>query len=207
MKHLKKLGLIGLIMAFMAPLAGNAQATALTSGGVTYTGEFTATATDVILHRKTFAEGLWGITCNKSTMTGKVVNHGLAVTATVQLTSILLMECVSSVHPYTEAKILKPGVLEIHTAPGDTGGTGGNGTVTWSGPFELTTYIGQPGYAEHCIFKLSNVDIGSITGSKNTGATAKLNVDAFLSTSLGCGLSAELTASYTINTPDNLNIH
>lgn len=206
MKYLKMLGLMGLVMAFMAPIAGNAQATVFTSGGVSYTGEFTAEATDILIHRKTFAEGAFKITCNKSTISAKGVSHGLAVTATVQITSILFQEC-SSIGGVTETKILKPGALEIHTAPGDTEGITGNGTVTWSGStFELTTTWQATGKSEHCIFKLSNADIGSITGSKGTGATAKLNVDALLSTSFGCGLSAELTAAYTINTPDNLNI-
>jgi hypothetical protein len=207
MKHAKTLGLIGMVVALMVPFAGSASATALTSGAATYTGEFTATATGVELHRETFAEGKFGITCNKSTIKGAVVNHGLAVTATVQLTSAIFAECVNLLHPATEVKLLKPSALEIHTAPGDTGGTSGSGTVTWNAPFELTTSIGGPGFGEHCIFKLASADVGSITGSKGTGATAKLNLDAFLSTSLGCGLSAELTAPYTITTPDNLNVH
>jgi hypothetical protein len=205
MKHLKTLALIGLVIGALLSLGGSASATALTSNGATYTGEFVAKATKVKIHRTTFAEGHFGITCN-STMSGKVTNHGVAVTATVQLTTFLLTECESEVNPNSEAKILKPGTLELHTGPNDPGGTTGSGTLTWSGPFELTTNIGTPGFNEHCIFTLSNADIGSITGSKGTGATAKVNFDAFLKTSLGCGVSAELTGTYTVNTPDNLNI-
>lgn len=205
MKYLKMLSLVGLVMAFMAPIAGSAQATAVTSAGATYTGVFTAEATHVLIHRKTFAEGKFGITCGKSTISGGVASHGIGVTASLQMGSIVFANCVSVVNPNAEVKVLNPGKPEIHTASGDTEGTTGNGTVTWSG-FEFTTSIGPIPINEHCFFKLSNVDIGSITGSKGTGATAKLNVDALLSTSLGCGLSAELTATYTITTPDNLNV-
>ncbi|HET7416784.1 MAG TPA: hypothetical protein VFJ61_04050 [Solirubrobacterales bacterium] len=206
MKHLKTLGLIGLVIGALLSLAGSASATALTSNGATYTGEFVAKATGVRIHRPTFGEGKWSLTCN-STISGKVSGHGAAVTATVVLGTFFLTECVSEVNPNAEAKILKPGTLEIHTASGDSTGSTGNGTVTWSGPFELTTSIGPVPINEHCIFKLSNADIGSITGSKNTGATAKFNLDALLSTNLACGVSAELTGTYTVNTPDNLNIH
>jgi len=205
MKHLRKFGLIGLVVAFLAPLAGNAQATVVTSGGASYTGGFSAEASDVILHRKTFAEGKFGITCGKSTMSGSLPSHGLGVTASLAPTSLFFINCVNVLNPSAEVKVLNQGKLEIHTASGDTEGTTGNGTVTWSG-FEFTTSIGPVGINEHCFFKLSNADVGSITGSKGTGATAKLNIDALLSTSLGCGLSAELTATYTITTPDNLNI-
>lgn len=205
MKHLGKFGLIGFVVALMVPLAGSAQATVVTSGGASYTGEFTAQATDVVLHRKTFLEGKFGITCEKSTISGKVAGHGLATTASLQLGSVTLGNCSNVLTPSAEIKVLKLGALEVHTAQGDTEGTTGNGTVTWSG-LEFTTSIGPVGINEHCFFKLSNADVGLITGSKGTGATAKLNVDAFLSTSLGCGLSAELTGAYTITTPDNLNI-
>lgn len=205
MKHLGKLGLVGLVMALMVPLAGSAEATVVTSGGASYTGEFKAEAKDVVLHRKTFFEGKFGITCGKSTISGFVAGHGSGVTATVGLTSVTFGECQNVLSPFTEVKVLSPGKLEVHTASGDAEGTTGNGTVTWNS-FEFTTSIGPIGGNEHCFFKLSNADVGSITGSKGTGATAKLSVDALLSTSLGCGLSAELTGAYTINTPDNLNI-
>lgn len=205
MKHLGKLGLIGLVVALMVPFAGSAQATVVTSGGTSYTGEFKAESSDVVLHRKTFAEGKFGITCGLSTITGFVSGHGPTLTATVGLSSVILGNCVNVLNPNAQVKVLSPGKLEIHTAPGDTEGTTGNGTVTWNS-FEFTTSIGPIGINEHCFFKLSNADVGSITGSKGTGATAKFNLDAFLSTSLGCGLSAELTGTYTITTPDNLNI-
>jgi hypothetical protein len=205
MKHLGRFGLIGLFVALMVPFAGSAQATVVTSGGASYTGGFTGETTDVILHRKTFAEGKFGITCGLSTLSGGITAHGLGVTASLAPTSLFFGNCVNVLNPNAEVKVLSLGKIEIHTAPGDTEGTTGNGTVTWSG-FEFTTSIGPVGINEHCFFKLSNPDVGSITGSKGTGATAKLNIDAFLSTSLGCGLSAELTATYTITTPDNLNI-
>jgi len=205
MKHLGKLGLIALVAASIASFAGSAQATVVTSGGASYTGGFTAETTDVILHRKTFAEGKFGITCGLSTLSGGITAHGLGVTASLAPSSLFFGNCVNVLNPNAEVKVLNVGKLEIHTASGDADGTTGNGTVTWSG-FEFTTSIGSIGSNEHCIFKLSSADVGSITGSKSTGATAKLNVDALLSTSLGCGLSAELTATYTITTPDNLNI-
>lgn len=205
MKHLGKLGLLGLAVALMVPFVGSAQATVVTSGGASYTGEFKAEAKDVVLHRKTFFEGKFGITCGKSTISGFVSSHGSGLTATVGLNSVTFGECQNVLNPSAEIKALSPGKLEIHTASGDTEGTSGGGTVTWNS-FEFTTSIGPIGGNEHCFFKLSNADVGSISGSKSTGATAKLNVDAFLSTSLGCGLSAELTAAYTITTPDNLNI-
>jgi hypothetical protein len=206
MKHLKTVTLLGLAVAFMAPFAVNAQATTLTSAGATYTGKVTGEATDVVIHRKTESGAAFNITCNKSTISGQVVGHGLAVTTSIKLESLLFQECYGY-GGVTETKILKPGVLEIHTAPGDAGGTTGNGTVTWGGSvFELTTAWQSTGLSEHCIFKLSNADIGPLTGSKATGATAKLNIDALLGTSFYCGLYAELTANYTITTPDNLNV-
>ena len=149
MKHLGKLGLIGLVVALMVPFVGSAQATVVTSGGTSYTSEFKAESTDIVLHRKTFAEGKFGITCGKSTISGFVSAHGPAVTATVGLTSVILGQCVNVLTPYAEAKVLSPGKLEIHTAPGDTEGTTGNGTVTWNS-FEFTTSIGPIGINEHC---------------------------------------------------------
>jgi hypothetical protein len=209
MKHLKTLGLIGLATGALLALGGSASATTLTSPvGTSYTGKFVAeSTTKVQIHRNQLFEGAFNINCAKSRLEGQVESHGVGVTATVRLTNVLFMECVTVAY-VTETVLLKPGNLEIHTASGDTEGTTGNGTVTYAkNPFELTIkWQTMAGNGEHCIFKLSNGDIGSIRGSKSLGGTAAFELRAFLTTSLGCGLTAELTGTYTISTPDNLNV-
>ena len=109
MKHLGKLGLIGLVVALMVPFVGSAQATVVTSGGANYTSEFTAESTDVVLHRKTFFEGKFGITCGLSKISGFVSGHGPALTATVRLSSVILGNCQNVLNPSAEIKALSPG--------------------------------------------------------------------------------------------------
>jgi hypothetical protein len=209
MKYVRTLGLIGLASVALLALAGTASATAITSNGSTYTGKFVAESTTQIqIHRNQLFEGAFNVNCAKSRLEGQVESHGVGITATIRLTNVLFMECVTVAY-VTETVLLKPGNFEVHTASGDTEGTTGNGTVTYAkNPFELTIkWQTMVGNGEHCIFKVSNSDIGSIRGSKSLGGTAAFELRAALTTSLGCGLTAELTGNYTISTPDNLNVH
>lgn len=206
MKYGRTLGLVGLAAIALLALAGSASATIVTSNGSTYTGKFVAQSTTTVqIHRNQFYEGAFNVTCTNSSIEGEVENHGLTLTASIRLTKVQFAECVSAGY-ITETFLLKPGALEVHTAQGDTEGTSGNGTVTFTGAvFELTTKRVQVGgTGEHCIFNLSNSDIGSIKGSQF--GTAGFELRAALSTSLACGLTGELTGSYTISTPDNLRI-
>lgn len=198
MKHLRTLSLIGLVMGALLSTGGSASATILTSpSGTTYTGKFVAeSTTEVQIHRQWFG-GMFNVTCPRARLEGQVENHGVAITATIRITSTQFIECWTPFQGVTETFLLKPGLLEIHT-----GNEGTNGTVTYTGTtFELTT---KTSYPEHCVYDLSNSDIGSITGSKATGGTATFDLRASL-TSLACG-PAELTGSYKITTPDNFNV-
>jgi len=60
----------------------------------------------------------------------------------------------------------------------------------------------------HCIYKTANTELGKVTGSKNTGATATLDVESKniprLTTVPVCSEKAIWDAHYKVTAPDSL---
>ena len=177
----------------MCVLAGTASATTLTSpAGTTYTGTIKATAGTTELHGEAFS-----VSCASSTVEGKVESHGAGITIGGNIDSLVFASCN---FPVTA---LKAGSLEVHEKQG---GNGFVGTLTSTGA-EIT--IHGP-FGINCLYKTSATDIGNLTGSDTTKATAKLDIDSSLIPRTGdsafCGANGEWTGSYTVNTPDYLDV-
>jgi hypothetical protein len=99
--------------------------------------------------------------------------------------------------------VIANGTLEFHVTAGTP-----DGTVTSSGT-ELTIEF----FGTHCIFKTNSTDIGRLTGATTTGAEhATIDLGGNLPRTGGrsgafCGSNLQLTGSYRITTPTNLNVH
>lgn len=213
MRTLNILGLAVLATAAMAVCTGSASATTLTSpAGTTLKAgtELKASAAEPFqLHTV-----LGTRTCDNSKWAGKVTSEGGAsLTAEVELTSLTLDLCTSN---FT-FMVLKPGRLVIHT---DSASADGNGIVTWSNASFTTvahTIVGD----YHCKYHLETA-VGTLTGSKNLGGkTATLTLqsvelvpDEEYPWWYYCTEEHEneeitgpvLTGSYTIETPDYLDV-
>ncbi|HEY6730732.1 MAG TPA: hypothetical protein VI039_06875 [Solirubrobacterales bacterium] len=191
MKHLKILGLLGVVVSAFA-FAPGASATTITDGNTqVYTGDITATSESAItLH------GVADLTCAHAHFTAKVESHGSGVTAKGPM-ALALFNC--DQHPF----IIKAGTFEIHWT------NGSNGTLTWSGgqiTVEFTTIFGNV----HCVFGTNNTHFGTITAPSNHSSHATLDLDSapipIESGSFLCGSSAEATGRFTITKPIGLTV-
>jgi hypothetical protein len=201
MKYLKTTAAAALIVVSLAANAVPATATTLTSpAGTTYTSTLSLVSEGpFILHAfETFR-------CESSTFEGKVEGHGEWTTATAKVSSMAWLGCN---HAFS---VLNRGSLEVHT---DSASADGNGTLTWTGAelgIKWVTIFGS----FDCLYTLSNVNLGTVTGSKSTGGTAtagggatKISVDG----GIFCQVSEpeiknEWTSpSYKIRTPDYLDV-
>jgi len=197
MKHLKLFGLTALLAASIAIAAASASATSLTGAGGAALGAGTVVAlqaqTNLVMHPP------FGATeCNKSNWSGKTSNSGgAAETVKVSMEAITFSECNMTM------TVLANGSLEFHTQ----GATANNNATLTSNGFELTTeYFGT-----HCIFKTSNTDIGTVTGSANTGGNAVLDISATMPRTGGrsgafCGSTAQWTGSFKFTSPSTLDV-
>ena len=193
MKYVKMLGLLAVAAAAMMAFAGVASATTVTSpAGTTYTSTVKASAGSTELHGEAFS-----VSCASSTVEGKVESHGAGITIGGNIDSLVFASCN---FPVT---VLKAGSLEVHEKQG---GNGFVGTLTSTGA-EIT--IHGP-FGINCLYKTNATDIGTLTGSGTTKATAKLDIDSSLIPRTGdsafCGANGEWTGSYTVNTPDYLDV-
>jgi hypothetical protein len=135
------------------------------------------------------------IECKKSSVSGKTTNTGGA-TETVKgnIESLSFAECNATV------TVLAKGSLEVHTR---TASADGNGTPTSTGTEVTVEFVGF-----HCIFKTSSTDLGTLTGSENTGGThATLDIAATIPRTGGrsgafCGSTAQWTGSYLFTSPE-----
>lgn len=207
MKHFKICGLAALLAALMTfTVAGTASATTLKGSGESELGAGTAIKAEseinTILHPV-----IGDIICERSTFEGEVTNGG-GSNATV---SGSLSEQLLNGDPKgltfsgcnAEVTVLRAGSLEIHTR---TTSADNNGTVTSSNAQVTVTFSGF-----HCIFTTSSTDIGTLTGSSNTKATATLDIEATIPRTGGrsgafCGSTAQWTGFYKITTPDFVNV-
>jgi hypothetical protein len=188
MKYAKMLGLLAVAAAALMAFAGTASATVLTSpSGTTYTSTIKAESEGATSLDGAFTT----VTCNKSTVEGKVESHGAAVTAGGKISSLTFTECN---YPTT---VKAAGSLEIH------GLGSSNGTLTSSGAsIEIATSVGT------CVFTTTNTDVGTLTGSTTTGGNATLDIASAKIPRTGgnflCGSSGTWTGAYKVTTPATL---
>lgn len=197
MKYVKMLGLLAVAAAALMAFTGTASATTATSPkGTVYTGTYRAEA-----EGETTLHGPATITCNKSTVEGKVEQHGSGVTTTGKVSSLTFTECGAN-----HVTVLKTGTLEAHaTVSGDNA----DGTLTSSGG-ELSLQITSLGIT--CVYSTANTDIGTgtLTSSTTTGGNATIDVASAAIPRTGgsifCGSSGIWTGSYKVTTPSTLYI-
>jgi hypothetical protein len=208
MKYVKMLGLAAIaaaaLMAFIG--AGTASAATLTNGsGVHY-------PIGTVIHAEneghvTLHPPFGSITCKTSTVEGTTTTTGgknaKGETETVKghITSLSFGDHGKSCNDGgSTVTVLQKGTLEIHSLGN------GNGTLTSSGTEVTVVYLGF-----HCIFKTTNTDIGTVTGSSVTKSNATFDISATIPRTGGtsgafCGATAQWTGSYRITKPNPLNI-
>jgi hypothetical protein len=172
--------------------AGVASAATPTSpAGTTYNGKFHASSEGHV----TIHNSIVNIECS-STLEGTVEAPGGSEPVAIPLSSLTFTGCTNE----WVADVISPGKLEIHSIAGSK-----NGTVTWSGATFTFTRASL-----ECRYKTEATDIGTLTGSKATGATATLDISGALIREGGsflCGGStANFTGSLKVGTPDYLDV-
>lgn len=192
MKHLKKIGLIGVAaMALAAFAASSASATVLEVKGatkekepVTITGSLEPN-TSALLQT---TSGGFANTCTSSHLKMKTVEPFRAETIGGPISELWLSSCTTE-----KVEVHQPGSLDIKARLGTT-----NGTLTWTnGDLRIPSPVGT------LICKSSAVDIGVLTGKESGQATIDL------SAVLNCGLlvpSLTWIASYVITSPEGLGV-
>jgi len=202
MRYAKQLGLIAI--AIVGSMVFAATASAATKG-TDSAGGSTVEVLDTI-HASSSADteldGTINVTCKKSTIGGVVTNSGSGITiTTVAVETLTLEECGSNT-----VAVVRKGTLDVET---DGAQSDGNGEFR-SYNAEITVLTHNILGTVHCIYVTNGTDIGKLDGSNNTGGTATLTVDSVpiprTSTDFGCGSTSELTAEYTVSTPDYLAI-
>lgn len=209
MKYVKMLGLLAIAAAAMMAVPGIASATILTSpvNVKLENGE----KIHAVSEGSTTLDGPVAITCKKSTVQGKITTSGgVATTVKGPIEELTFEECGTN-----DVKVVQKGELIVHTeytkeANGEelekTTNTG-NGTLTSNGA-EVTIEVTSLGIS--CIYTTSNTPIGILTGSKNTGGTATLDINSSAIPRTGhsvfCGGSAKWTGSYEVKIPDYLDV-
>jgi len=191
MKHRKVLVLLAVATtALMASAGGTAMATSLTSpAGTNYTGSLYAASEGTLRIPNSVAN----IDCNWK-LQAYAINHGATATAESNISTLEIVGCKNN----WSAIVYTSGRLVIHSILG-----GPDGTVTWTG---ATIKFSSPGLT--CFYTIDS-DVGRLTGSTTTGATATIDVQAELKREGASGSFCEekptLTGSLSISTPDLLN--
>jgi hypothetical protein len=164
-------------------------ATPTSPAGTTYTGKVQATSEGHVIIDNPIAR----IECS-SALEGAVKSHG-GLTS-IPITSLSFTGCTNSWH----VTVVAPGSLEVHAIPNSK-----NGTVTWSGATIVGTRFGV-----ECRYATSSTDIGTLTGSTATGATATIDLSGklpFHGGSVFCGEGlTSFTGNYSVSTPDYLDV-
>ncbi len=193
MRYLKMLGLLAMAAAALMAFAASASATTITSPtGTNYTS--TIEAENENGHVKLVGPLGINIQCN-SRVKGAVEGHGSG-TAEGKISALTFFGCTNG---YTAQVINNNfGSLQIH----------GNGTLTSSNTeVTVTTPLGF-----NCIYKTAaaGTDIGNLTDSHDTGATATLDIVAVAIPRTGhsafCGANGEWNGHYLVFVPDQLYI-
>jgi hypothetical protein len=207
MKHLKIMGLAAVAVAAMMAFAGTASATILTSpAGTKYEGEIRSSAETSL----TLKAGFANITCTESTVAGTPKNFGSATETVSGPIGTLSFgnanhECVlAGSKTVAIVTVISNGNLEIHTQEAKENG---NGTLTGSGS---KVKIEVPSLGTTCVYGTgTGLDLGTLTGSRNTGTTATMDINAELSREEGgftCANPAHWEGSYKVTVPDYLDV-
>jgi hypothetical protein len=213
MKYLKMLGLAVIaaaaLMAFVG--AGTASATTLTGTGCVGTPSNHCAIGTVIeaenVGHVTLHPPFGSITCKTSKVAGKTTTTGgknaKGETESVkgEITALSFTDHGKACNDGSAiVTVLQKGTLEIHSLGN------GNGTLTSSGTEVTVQYLGLD-----CVFKTNNTDIGTVTGSANTGGNAIFDIAAVIPRTGGtsgafCGEKAQWTGTYKITKPAVLNV-
>jgi len=191
MKYLKTIGLLVLAAAALLALAGPASAKLTEAVG----DEVEAGDPIHAVAVNTSLDGAVDIACAESTVSGEFTENG---GTTASLSSLNFTECGSDT-----VSLIKTGVLTIES----------NGTVKSNGA-EVTVQIHRSIFGfpitTHCVYATSGTAIGTLEESSTLGSTAKISI---ASSGLGqkptdsaCGENSQWTGSYTITTPDYLDV-
>lgn len=195
MKYVKMLGLLAVAAAAMMAFAATASATTLTSpAGTTYTG--TIHATNENGHVSLHGENGVTIEC-ASTVEGKVEKHGTGVTVEGAISALTFTGCTNE----SVVTVLKKGTLIAHNIAGTT-----NGTLTSTGTEVKASVKSLFGTIE-CVYTTKETDIGTLTSSAVTNATATLDISATIPRTGGsalCGANGVWTGNYIVDTPMEL---
>ena len=203
MKYVKVLGLLAVASAALMAFTASASAATLTSPtGTTYTGTISASGT-----KPTLDGSFTTVTCLKSTVEGKVEQHGVSATVAGKISKLTFEECN---FPVT---VIKLGSLELHAINNPVAGqahstcsTGNDmctGTLTSVGAeVTVATSVGT------CTFSTgAGTSVGVVTPTGDTGGTGVIDIGSSPIPRTGgnflCGSSATWTGSYTVNTPHN----
>lgn len=206
------LGFAAIAAAALMAFAGSASATELTNAsGMVVTGTKLESASE---GHAVLDSPIGNIECN-STVGGTTLNTGGASeTVEGKIETLTFTNCTNG----ARVKVIErtgthpTGTLSVHTeytkeADGhetQKAASTNNGTVTSTGTeveVELAGVI--------CKYRTENTDIGLLTGSSTTGATATFDISARVPEVSGgflCGTSAPWTGSYKITNPDFLNV-
>jgi hypothetical protein len=182
---------VTLVVAALTVCAGTATATTLTSpSGTPYTSTLKAESEgELTLHYPSVGIS---VSCEDSTLEGKIERHGNGVTAGGKLNNLTLTACGNN-----HVTILSMGSLEVHAT------SGGDGTVTSTGA-AITKQSTEIGIS--CTFQTNGTHIGTLIGSSSTNARIVINSAVLPRTgdSFFCGSSGVLTGSLKITTPSTL---
>jgi hypothetical protein len=188
MNYLKSFGLLVIAVTAMLAFAGNALATTVTSSaGSTPTAS--ATSVNAQLEGSPVP-----VSCGHSHFHKEEVSHGVGPVQW-KVTTLSFTNC------NYQVTVQKAGTLSTHGSSST-----GNGTQTSTG-MEITihTSVGT------CVLTTNNTDVGTITGSNNTGGNAVWDINSAKVPRTGgnflCGSSFTWTGSYSITTPASLEVH
>lgn len=200
MKHLKALALatvaVAVLMGFVS--SSTASATTLTkeTGGIVKAGSAIKVVNEgaVIVTSVPLA-----IECSESAIEGKLANE-TGATVEVSVESMTWGGCPCKV------TTLAGGSLAISVI-----GTGPDGVIASKNTeitFDCVTIFGPV----HCIYKspATGTTLGTLTGSKATGATATMDVESgeipIKEKTANCAEAARLDGRWKVSTPDVLNV-
>jgi len=194
MKHLKIIGLALVAAAALMACAGSASAapTLTSPAGTEYTGTLTLSGSSSMLFQNTFAN----MTCTGSAISANISTNN-ETHASASIMTLSFSGCSATFDPLKNAD-----------------GTYGSLTIKPNGEvFVSNMRITKEAGGVHCIFGGStSTKLGTFTPSSTTGKTAVLDISASLpylggtGSSFTCGSTATWSGTYTVTTPDDLNL-
>jgi hypothetical protein len=212
MKLVKSLGLAAVAAAALMAIVGASSASASVlcktkvnaagfcpAGWAVKAGEAVHLAS---VEKPTITTKFKTVTCDESTISWKLEIEGDAATSVKGPVETLTFtkNCSCSI------AVIQNGTLEVH-AKNDKG----EGTLTSNGT-TVTVQCASLFGTVHCIYVTQNDNLGTVTGSTTTNATATVDITAELkreeTTTNGglCNEEAILHAKYSITTPDTLDV-